>query len=180
MVFNRGRHEAHRSAHVAPEALAAASCVGHAGDRVVVHALLTDADVVSIENPRQTPAWRYSSRFGPRPPSFARAVRVDGASGAVIVSGTASVLGEETVHPESLARQLLETRCNLEAIVSAARPGATFSDVGHARIYVTDAAARAPARDAFAALGGNGEVLVAPLCRRNLLVEVEAYVPAVE
>ena len=176
MALNVGRHAAHERRSLNAGALAAASCVGHAGDAVVLHAIVTKADVTAIENPRQTPAWRYSSEFGPQPPAFARAVRVGGDGGAIVVSGTASVRGEATVHEGEFAAQCDETRENLTAILAAGRPGVGLSNVTHARIYVANHAMLPAAHRAFATLGAAREFLVAPLCRRNLFVEVEAYV----
>src|SRR3954470_24162766 len=80
MAFNAGRFAACSAWFGAPDQfdrlLPTASAVGHAGPDLVVHVLAGDADGRSIENPRQTPSYRYSQRYGPRPPCFARATAV--------------------------------------------------------------------------------------------------------
>lgn len=147
--------------------------VGHSGDRLVVHVLWHSEPCTGIENPRQVPAWQYSRRFGPASPPFSRAVR---AGGLIVASGTASVVGEDTRHPGDAQAQWNETMANLEALrlSAGARPWHAL------RVYAGDAAALACAR-AMAArelAGRDHAVLLAPLCRRELLVEVEAVAHA--
>ena len=80
MVFNAGRFEAlsdwFGGPGRLPDSLPAASAVGHDGDDFAVHCLLLSRPGVAVENPRQVPAFRYSARYGPRPPCFARATVV--------------------------------------------------------------------------------------------------------
>ena len=71
-------------------------------------------------NPRQITPYRYSKRFGPLPPCFARATVVKhGRRRLVLVGGTASIRGEESIHLRSLEDQTRETLENLGALVSA-------------------------------------------------------------
>jgi chorismate lyase/3-hydroxybenzoate synthase len=97
----------------------AASAVGHRGSDLVIHALAGRAPSEPIENPRQRPAYRYSRRYGPQPPSFARAVRLEhslrapDSARSALVSGTASIVGENTRHPGDTECQLAETLQNL-------------------------------------------------------------------
>ena len=128
MVFNAGRHAAcsrwFGGEDAFPRSLATASGVGHADADLVVHALAGREPGVAVENPRQVPAYRYSQRYGPKPPCFARATVVrrptDGRP-FVLVGGTASVRGEASVHVGDLPGQMAETAENLAALLRAAR-----------------------------------------------------------
>ncbi len=169
MRFNAGRSEAYRAFAHLVQVVPAGTCVGHAGTDLVVHALATDESFSAVENPRQRPAWRYSQRFGPVPPTFVRATRTPT---LLLASGTASVVGEESLHLENIDAQFEETLANL-AVLSAA--GGGDGRWRSLQVYVRDAAhlarVQALATEAF---GDDLErVLHAPLCRRELLVEIE-------
>lgn len=189
MVFNAGRYAACSrwlgGEQAFPRLLATASGVGHDGTDLVIHALAAAAPGVAVENPRQVPAYRYSSRYGPRPPCFARATLVTlggGGAGAavrpaVLVGGTASVRGEESVFVGDVRGQAGETLDNLAALLQAATgdPAAgphLFTDV---RVYVVrpadEAALRPLCERAFPAAGL--EFVRADICRQDLLVEIE-------
>jgi chorismate lyase/3-hydroxybenzoate synthase len=194
MMFNAGRYAACRQwlggEDAFPRALATASGVGHDGADLVVHALAANHPGVAVENPRQVPAYRYSGRYGPRPPCFARATRVaDPATGrpTVLVGGTASVRGEASVHAGDLDAQLDETAENLAALLAAASgqpfdggarsqpmaaPLAAFADV---RVYYVrpDDLADLQAACVRVFPAADLEFVRADLCRQDLLVEIE-------
>ena len=162
--------------------LSAASAVGGADGPLVVYFLARAAPGESFGNPRQEEAFRYPTRYGPRPPSFARATRVAWGPGAgashLFVSGTASIVGSESVHLDDYPAQLLETERNLEAVAVQAR-----ADVMDApwslKVYLKDARdldrTRMHLRDTF---GPNAPMLFlhADVCRDELAVEIEAIV----
>lgn len=139
MVFNAGRfHALAEAGSAAFGRLATASGVGHEGRDFVLHCLSAANAGVQIENPRQIPAWRYSLRYGPKPPCFARATRIeqDGRPW-LLVGGTASVRGEDSLHRNDLRGQLEETLRNLAALVHAAEwsladPGAAAPETAGA------------------------------------------------
>lgn len=187
MCFNAGRFAACSDWFGGPDSfdrlLATGSGVGHGGPDLVIHALATRAPGVAVENPRQVPAYRYSRRFGPRPPCFARAtvVRREGAAPLVLVGGTASIRGEESVHVGDLGAQTLETFENLASLVRSACGQGAETPSGlkrfrELRVYHF----RESDRDAIAALVGPAfpnvarvEYLRADLCRPELAVEIE-------
>jgi len=128
-LFNLGRHLAYTAWYESVrfgEHLAAASAVDQRGDDLVVHVLAGSHPGVALENPRQTPAYRYSHRYGPLPPCFSRATIVLEPLGVgtpwVIVAGTSSIVGEDTRHAGDSEAQLDETLLNL-AHLSAAFSG---------------------------------------------------------
>jgi enamine deaminase RidA (YjgF/YER057c/UK114 family) len=186
MAFNAGRFAACSDWFGGPDTfdrmLATGSGVGHAGPDLVIHALATDAPGVAVENPRQIPAYRYSRRFGPRPPCFARATVIGTAAPLVLVGGTASIRGEESVHVGDLRAQTLETFENLASLVrSAAGVAGCGGDAGpgafrELRVYHFRDADRAPVaelvRSSFPGVA-RVEYLRADLCRPELAVEIE-------
>jgi chorismate lyase/3-hydroxybenzoate synthase len=189
-VFNAGRHAAfadwYRTTCLGPRMIAA-SGVGHRAPDFVVQALAGERPGRGLENPRQRAAYRYSKRYGPLPPCFARATVVDDPAGAVpgrkllIVAGTASVVGEDSVHQGDLEKQLEETCVNLDCLIAAAEPGCAepLSRFRELRAYVVDDASQAPLVDLIAARFPNLErleLMSADLCRADLLVEVEGVV----
>jgi len=181
MVFNAGRFAACSDWFGSPDAfdrlLPTASGVGHDGSDLVVHVLAGDAPGTAVENPRQVPSYRYSRRFGPRPPCFARATTVswDDAGRTILVGGTASIRGEETVHAGNLMAQTRETFDNLAALVRAAGARGLQSFEALRVYYVHEADRRTIERtvsEAFPDLA-DVEYARADLCRSELLVEIE-------
>ncbi len=183
MAFNLGRHDAMERWYAGDLAgqLPAATGVGHAGDDLEVHALALDRAPLPVENPRQRPAFRYSQRFGPKPPCFARAsvVTYEGER-RLIIAGTASILGEESLHEGSLCAQLNETFENLRALIGSVRSdaGDPLRLLRHARAYSPDASGDEVIRESIGEAVGAGDVelLRADLCRKELLVEIEGVV----
>ncbi len=157
--------------------LPAATGVGHEGDELVVHCLAAGSAARPLENPRQRPAYRYSARYGPASPSFARATRaaIGGrAAEALLVGGTASVCGEDTVCEGDLDGQLDETIANLQALLVAAGAGADLGRFSSVRVYYRREGdgdvLRARCADLFAG-AGQVEFMRAEFCRQVLVVE---------
>lgn len=188
MVFNAGRFASlydwyARGAEFATS-VAAATGVGHEGNDLQVHLLASAGPATPVENPLQTPAYRYSKAYGPLPPCFARATHCDGRSGlpSLLVGGTASVKGELSLHEGDILAQTKETLANLRALVAAAELGRGGEDplslFDSLRVYlVRDELldiVRAPVESAFAHVGANHiEWFRADICRPELLVEIE-------
>lgn len=190
MVFNAGRFAAcehwHGSARDFDHTLAAASGVGVPGETLTVHCLAADVAGEPVENPRQVPAYRYSHRYGPRPPCFARATRLlSPLHGAwwLLVAGTASICGEQTVHGGDIEAQAVETFANLDALLAAAearRDTSGTADVhptfASLRVYIVHPDHLPMVRDLVQARYGDVpqiEYAQAELCRTDLLVEIE-------
>lgn len=191
MVFNAGRFAAFQQWFGAAAAfdrrVPTASAVGVDGARcraLTIHALAAAEGGAPVENPRQIPAYSYSRRYGPLPPCFARATRVD-QSGAprLLIGGTASIVGEESQHERDARRQTIETIDNLARLVAHARDAAGLAPVDDPltaltdlRVYIVRAEDSGPVCEHLAArLPANVrlEIAQADLCRRELLVEIE-------
>jgi hypothetical protein len=193
MAFNAGRYRAfadwYGGAQSFDRDVATASGVGHDGADLVIHCLSAREPGLAIENPRQTAPHRYSERYGPLPPCFARATVLQ-RRGLVLVGGTASIQGEESVHTSSLSRQLDETLTNLASVLAAAyakaaastntaAPGERVRWLGLYRdlrvYYPRPEHAEAIERTVRAAFAPacRIEMVRADLCRAELLVEIE-------
>jgi Chorismatase FkbO/Hyg5-like, N-terminal len=181
MVFNAGRYAAllGEAGEQGGALLPTATGVGHHENELRILCLALGHRGRAVENPRQVPAYRYSARYGPRPPCFSRATEVElpGIAGrALLVGGTASVVGEDSRHSGDLPAQLRETCDNLGALVHAWRPTLRWpGSVLDARVYTPGRPDQAAAL-LGAQLGGRVEFVRADLCRSELLVEVEAVV----
>ena len=125
MVFNAGRHRGLRNWFSGltsfETSLPTATGVGHSGDTLHVYCLAGERKGTPTENRRQRPAYRYSSRYGPFPPCFARAMLIDWTeTTTLLIGGTASVRGETSVHRGSVERQLEEAFKNLASLLDDA------------------------------------------------------------
>jgi chorismate lyase / 3-hydroxybenzoate synthase len=179
MVFNAGRHDAYSEQC---GALGTASAVGIKGSDLFIHCLALEEPGTPVENPRQTPAWQYSARYGPLPPCFSRATIVDLAGRrTLLIGGTASVVGEDSRHAGEFDAQVDETLLNLEALVRTAdghqhdarTPLHRLVDL---RVYVTSAAQAERVRELLVNRCPRARtiaVVLAQVCRRELLVEIE-------
>jgi chorismate lyase / 3-hydroxybenzoate synthase len=139
---------------------------------------------INIENPRQVSAYHYPRIYGPRSPSFARATALvpDDGPALLMISGTASVVGHESVHGGDLDGQIEEIRLNLDALLetSAARLGrpalAHFGPDSLMRVYVRAAGDWPRIAQRFAEIWPGVPLvgLRGDICRADLLLEVEA------
>ena len=184
--FNIGRQQAFIDAgrdvfEGAPAACALGTTGAQAGG-LAIRFLAGRVPPLPVENPRQVPAYRYSSVHGPRAPTFSRAALADAGGGRVVlfISGTASIVGERSVHPGDVVAQTEETLRNLQAVLSAAmaRCSAQFTLAAlQSTVYVRHAA-DAPTVLALWAQAVPGapapRCVQADICRAELLVEIEA------
>ena len=182
--FNIGRQRAFVSAqrsafHGAP----AACAMGTRQGPLTVHFLAGRTAPRMVENPRQLSAYAYPDRYGPRSPTFSRAAVVDVGGGreALFISGTASILGHETVHIGDVRLQTEETLDNIEAVLQATPGRAHRAEDLCFTVYVRHPHDLAVVQDVFnARLGGHSAAvreavyLRADICRAELLVEIEA------
>jgi enamine deaminase RidA (YjgF/YER057c/UK114 family) len=185
MCFCRGRADA-LSTHSNPivnSRLPPASAVGTNGDHLCVAFLAGPTAIEPVENPLQTPAYNYPSRYGPASPSFARA-GLGNSREVLYVSGTASIRKSESLHVNNFRQQAITA---VENIVAVSR-NANFADWLHStqgydrtvRVYVKNAEVWDEHAHWFAqnALVDTEQfnVIQADICRPELLIEIEATV----
>lgn len=184
--FNVGRHEAFEAhGRLQVEAVPAACALGTQDEEVALSiAFLAARDMPRvIENPRQVAAYEYPPTYGPRSPTFARAAlaQLPGQT-LLFISGTASIVGHASVHPDDVQAQTRETLVNIQSLLDeASRVGPAalawqLDDLSY-RAYLRHAQDYAAVREVLAAtLGADTcvEFVQADICRAELLVEIEA------
>jgi len=128
----------------------------------------------AIENPRQVSAYHYPRAHGPVSPTFSRGMIAP--DGAVLVSGTASIVGHVSQHEGDAHAQLEETLRNIAALTahaSARRGPARQRNL--LKVYVRDPTLvpmiAARLQDAYP--DASPIFLAGDICRRELLLEVE-------
>lgn len=183
--FCLGRDRALSEWSVRAGELGAATAVGTQGGHLRIHFLMGRYPGSALENPRQVPAYSYPREYGPRPPAFSRAMTLPLASGghAVLVSGTASIVGHETMHPGCTEAQVEETIANLEALLGEAarrheRPRLAHMDNNSfLRVYLRRPGDWAVVEPRLRRVWPSARLtgLAADICRRDLMVEVEAF-----
>ncbi|MFM2005504.1 MAG: hypothetical protein RLZZ09_1159 [Pseudomonadota bacterium] len=181
--FCLGRHEAFASCNYPLDLdLPAASAVGTQQGELVIAFLAWRGDCRAIENPLQLSAYRYPSDYGPRSPSFSRAMRVTAAGqDGFFISGTASIRGHRTVGQGDPRAQCRTTLDNLAALVATVTPASLnrLGDAAHWKIYLRDSAHFDGVREELdrALDAASPRLYVAgEICRLDLLLEIEGYI----
>lgn len=188
MVFCRGRYQA-LEAHYGKlnRWLPAASAVGSRHGGIVIYFLAGRVPGQHRENPRQMSAYYYPPQYGPKSPSFARATLVRGTDrDHLYISGTASIIGHESHHPDDPAAQLEETLANIKALVDSAavEEGVRFegfASLSHLKVYIRrsqDFPLIRARLDSLLAKHAQCLYLEAEICRPELLLEIEAVATA--
>lgn len=182
--FNIGRQDAFIAAEQAWLAGAPSACaLGTAEGDLVLYFLASRVLPQAIENPRQISAYRYPERYGPRSPTFSRAslLALPGQE-VLFISGTASIVGHESVHRDSIVAQTEETLRNIAVVVEQAN---LKSGIGGfscreliLKVFVRHAEdIPAVTQVLNTELGPDLDAiyLQADICRAELLVEIEAF-----
>ena len=185
--FSLGRHEAFVAKGRAINTDApAASAVGKRAGNTVICFLAATRPGIPIENPRQVSAYSYPAQYGPRGPTFSRALLTswDGLK-QLYISGTAAIFGHLSQHQGNVGAQVDETIINLRSVMDEAhahglidvRQGADLLFKVYLRQPEFRAITEARLREAF---GPAPSIiyLQADICRRELLVEIEVVCTA--
>jgi enamine deaminase RidA (YjgF/YER057c/UK114 family) len=141
-------------------------------------ALSTDrADVTrrAVENPEQTSAFAYSGNKEKAPPLFSRSMEITiGDRRVFLISGTASIKGEDTRHKWSVRKQTETTIRNIEILLKEI--GATKKDVPQVRVYIKHKKDYGKVKRIVERKFKDVPVIyaLADICRPDLLVEIEA------
>jgi enamine deaminase RidA (YjgF/YER057c/UK114 family) len=182
--FNSARQLAFRNSGRATMNTAPAACAlgSPAGSPISIYFLAARQPPKMIENPRQTSAYHYPPKFGRHSPMFSRACVLSESAGTnLFVSGTASIVGHETIHQGDVAAQTRETLANINALLEEAN-----RVVGRARyslnglkfkVYVRQPSDLCAIEEALAGSLRSSTSIVylqADVCREDLLVEIEA------
>ena len=182
--FNSARLAAFvKSGQAIAGSVPAASALGSAaGNPLSIYFLAARHRPTMIENPRQLSAYHYPPQYGRHQPIFSRACVLGGAGGTnLFVSGTASIVGHETIHPGDVKAQTQEALVNIDALLREANrldeaPPYTLDGLCF-KVYVRRPGDLPAIQDAMADRIGSevqAVYLRADVCRQDLLVEIEA------
>jgi chorismate lyase / 3-hydroxybenzoate synthase len=182
--FNSARQMAFRKSGRATMGTVPAACAlgSPAGSPISIYFLAARKPAKMIENPRQTSAYHYPPKFGKHSPIFSRAcVWGESADSSLFISGTASIVGHETIHPGDVVAQTHETMINIGALLDEANRvvGASrYSLEGlQLKVYVRQPSDLAAIEATLSQLLNSADGIVylqADVCREDLLVEIEA------
>lgn len=144
----------------------------------------SDARLVQLENPQQTPAYAYHPRYSLESPRFSRALAlVLGKYVTTWISGTASIVNSESRYPGDIRRQTEQTIDNIERLLTTenfalhglAGVNAGLHDLAKIRVYLKRPedfpACKAICERRFGSVPAI--YAVADVCRPELLVEIE-------
>lgn len=177
--FNLGRHEAYAATgrDTAMEGVPAASVLGSREGPLLIYFLAGMRPGHAIENPRQVNPHRYPDQYGPRSPTFVRAMLATfGRQQCLAISGTASIVGYETMHPGDVDKQAQETLLNIRTLLKQV----PALDQGGGRmllkVYLRHAADLERVRNQVKREFGTNHkavYLLSDICRTDLLMEIE-------
>ncbi len=118
--FNVGRHASFvaNGRGIGEEDVPAASALGSNSGSLVIYFMASRLPGRAVENPRQVSAYHYPQTFGPSSPIFVRAMSaLLGGQHCFFISGTASIVGYETLHRGDAEKQVAETLLNIRTLL---------------------------------------------------------------
>ncbi|MBU3020483.1 hypothetical protein [Aestuariibacter sp. A3R04] len=174
--FCTGRLNAFESAGITPDGFPAASALGHHSEGAVIYVFASKVKPEHYKNNHQVNAYEYPRQYGVSSPSFARAtaLTINGAD-LLFISGTASIIGHQTLGEGDIERQLDVTMSNIGHLLESANPKGC--KLAAFKVYV-----RHPEHVAFTRQwlserypDVNAVYTLADVCRKELLVEIECF-----
>jgi len=180
-LFSLGRAAAFDTCGISMNELPAGTAIGITRDHgLSITFLCSRRRVERIENPRQISAYRYPRQYGLKSPLFSRAVLAHHNNPKLLfVSGTASIIGHESIHTGNAEQQLVETMVNLEHIEELAERHSDFhKDPGNTvyKIYIRKGHEQSLiSSEIVQALCSAFDVIIleGDICRSDLLTEIE-------
>lgn len=159
--------------------LPAASAIGTRAPGLFIYFIASRESGKHIENPRQVSAYHYPEQYGACSPSFARATHKKyGAMQYLYISGTASIVGHQTLHCGDIQKQTEETLENINKLLRYA-VGANHkkrSSFDMVKIYLRKAEHQNLVEPILKKNFGHNTPLLyveGDICRSDLLVEIE-------
>ncbi len=183
-AFCVGRYNAYQSITEFERLLPAATAIGTPAGKFIIYFLATTKAGVQVENPRQISAYHYPKQYSPKSPSFARAMLKHWPNiSQFFISGTASIVGHETLHEENVLIQLDEILKNIEALIVTVRdthqqPIRDITGLSLMKVYIRHAEHYKMIKEALEHRVGKDVAVIylqGDICRVNLLLEIEAY-----
>ncbi len=149
---------------------AATAIGGHHGQNVFIF-LFSKAAGLVVENKRQISAWQYPQQYSPKQPRFSRAMQC---GNLLMCSGTASVVGHETIHLDDVGAQFNECLVNVQALLDESTLDVPLQ-TGLFRFYLRDKDLKNDIINLIEARNIDSYIILeGDICRENLLIECEA------
>ncbi len=183
-VFCHGRLQAMQDSGIKTKVYPAATVIGNHENNLQIYFLASDTPGTAIENPRQTSAYHYPVENNYTQPLFSRGLlKTWGKRAHFYVSGTASIIGHETLHIDDVCAQLNESINNVETLVAHANDKHQTQlnaqdDLLYMKVYIRNRGDVEHINQVLAARLSNNTpraLLLGDMCRDNLLVEIEAF-----
>ena len=165
----------------------AATVIGNHENTYQIYFLASDTPGTAVENPRQTSAYHYPVEDQHTQPLFSRGlIKTWGQRTHFYVSGTASIVGHETLHINDVCAQLNEAINNVETLVAHANDKYhtqlnAQDDLLYMKVYIRRRENVDQIKQVLAARLSSTTpraLLLGDMCRENLLVEIEAFYQA--
>jgi len=186
-VFCHGRLQAMHDRGIKAKVYPAATVIGSHDNNLQIYFLASDTPGTAVENPRQTSAYHYPVEDNHTQPLFSRGLlKTWGQRTHFYVSGTASIVGHETLHIDDVCAQLNESINNVETLVAHANDKHhtqlnAQDDLLYMKVYIRHREDVEQINQVLAARLSNNTpraLLLGDMCRENLLVEIEAFYQA--
>ncbi|MDO8990223.1 MAG: hypothetical protein Q7U91_11400 [Sideroxyarcus sp.] len=177
--FNIGRHAAFvaNGRSIGEENVPAASALGSNSGSLTIYFMAGKHPGRAVENPRQVSAFYYPDQFGPKSPIFVRALSVTlGGQDCFFISGTASIVGYETLHLGDTEKQTAETLLNIRTLLQQLPHYDPAQGRMLLKVYVRHEHDLAMVQDKVNAEFGascKAVYLHSNICRSDLLLEIE-------
>jgi chorismate lyase/3-hydroxybenzoate synthase len=174
--FSVGRARAFKELGIGDAEAPTGTGVGTAGNLgLTIIALASRHRLQLAENPRQVSAFDYPRQYGPSSPKFSRSGFTTNATHTLyLLSGTAAIVGHESLHPYAVGAQVDETLRNLAALSDSV---AMLEDGSVLRVYLREPSDLGEVREKLQArLAGRGVEMVfvqGNICRRELVIEID-------
>ncbi len=185
-LFCVGRHQAVSVIPDFERYLPAASAIGTGTQEFfLVYFVAARSPGVQIENPRQISAFHYPDQYGPKSPSFTRAMLKNWEQvSQLYISGTASIVGHQTLHRDKVRLQLDETVANLQSLIGHVRAVhqcgiERLDQVSALKVYIRHPEHYALIQDRLEEVTAEKVpvlYLQGDICRQDLLLEIEGLV----
>ncbi len=164
----------------------AATAIGsRAGAPLQIYFLASREPGSQVENPRQTSAFHYPRPYGLRSPSFSRGTLTCTEKGSwqFFISGTASVVGHQSMHQNNLSAQLQEIVENIESLLAEATHRSGIREISRLnqatklKLYLQKATYYTEVQQQLQRLFPRSEILIleGDVCREDLMLEIEGF-----
>lgn len=156
----------------------AASALGSHSNGTVVYVFSAKHEGEHFRNNKQIDAFEYPRQYGRSSPSFSRATSIDiDQTSLYLVSGTASIIGHQTIASDDISEQLSVTVANLKHLLSKPIAGDQHLVPIASKVYIRHTK-DADVIKSFLQKNmpqHNYLFTIADVCRDDLLVEIECH-----